>query len=102
MTTKYTPVKVNNVHNGIQKIYKFGNNYGASVIQNRMSYGNEENLWELAVIKFFPDKDNLPITDDSWLHSSSDLCYDTPITDDVIGWLTEDEVEEYLSKIEKL
>lgn len=31
-----------------------------------------------------------------------ELCYDTPITDDVIGYLTSDEVFDLLDKIEQL
>lgn len=31
-----------------------------------------------------------------------ELCYDTPITDDVIGYLTSDEVYELLDRIEQL
>lgn len=34
--------------------------------------------------------------------STQDLCYDTPITDDVIGYLTDQEVDELLNKIKAL
>lgn len=75
--------------NGEQKIYKFKNGYGASVIKNSMSYGNEVGLWELAVVTF--DNDN-----------NFKLCYDTEITDDVIGYLTESQVDDLLERIESL
>lgn len=71
-----------------QKIYKFNNGYGASVICNDISYGHEEGLWELAVIKW---------EEDEWF-----LCYDTKITNDVIGHLNEDEVDKLLVEISKL
>ena len=48
------------------------------------SYGGNQDLYELAIIK-----DNA-------------ICYDTPITDDVIGYLTEDDVTKYLSQIQEL
>ena len=73
---------------GMQKIYKFPNGYGASVVRTKYSYGGKKGLWELAVIKF---------DDCSW-----NLCYDTPITDDVIENLRWDEVEKYLEEINKL
>ena len=77
-------------HGGVQKIYKFPNGYGASVIQYEYSYGWEEGLWELAVIK----------TNDAW--KSWELCYETPITSDVIGRCTESEINELLNKISRL
>ena len=73
----------------IQKLYRFeGNNYGASVIQGSFTYGYKEGLWELAVIKF---------NGEDW-----HLCMDTPITDDVIGYLTEKQVQDLLGKIDQL
>lgn len=76
---------------GIQKIYRFPNNYGASVIKNYMSYGFEQDKWELAVVKFYGE-DNEDI----------DIAYDTPITNDVIGWLEWGEVEGLLEEIYNL
>ena len=75
--------------NGIQAIVKFKNNYNASVVRHMGSYGNKQGLYELAVTKYDGDG-----------HWS--LCYDTPITDDVLGYLTEDDVTNYLIQIEQL
>ena len=69
---------------GIQKEYKFKNGYGASVICHKGSYGHQAGLWELAILK------------------GEDLCYDTPISNDVIGNLTEAQVENYLEEIKAL
>lgn len=69
---------------GIQKEYEFENGYGASAICHQGSYGHEDGLWELAVL---------------W---QGDLCYTTPIANDVIGHLTEAEVEHYLEEIKAL
>jgi len=77
--------------NGIHKIYRFENNYGASVVQFSHSDGGDQGLWELAVIKF-ESADN-----GSW-----SVDYETPVTGDVIGYLNEDEVELYLEQIELL
>jgi hypothetical protein len=77
------------VNGGVQKIYRYKNNYGASVVRHSFSYGNKEGLWKLAVIKWNDD--------DTW-----DICYDTPITDDVLGYLTENAVKRYLKQIKKL
>jgi hypothetical protein len=71
-----------------QEIHRFDNGYGASVIQKSFSYGAAKGLFELAVIKF---------TGDDW-----NLDYSTPITNDVIGHLTESSVLELLSRIKKL
>lgn len=72
--------------------FKFENNYGASVIKHYGSYGFEEDLFELAVTRYNPSNPN----------SFGDLCYDTPITNDVIGFLTNDEVLKLLEKIKNL
>lgn len=76
---------------GIQRIYRFDNGYGASVVRFPGKYGYEDGLWELAVIWF---------EDDSM--SKFHLIYDTHITDDVLGRLTEEDVERVLREIEAL
>lgn len=80
---------------GTQKVYRFDNGYGASVVRfNHMgahNYGGESGLWEMAVVKFKGDGAN------DW-----DITYDTPITDDVLGWLDDDEVEAKLAEIRDL
>ena len=73
------------INGGIQHIAKFPNGYGASIVKHNFSYGNEQGLWELAV-----------------LDSKGRLCYDTPITSDVLGYLSEEEVNTTLDEIEKL
>lgn len=60
-----------------------GNGYELSVIQGVYSYGGEEGLYECAV-----------------MHNDS-LCYDTPITDDVIGYCSESEVLFYLNQLKE-
>ena len=76
-------------HDGVHYVFKFENGYGASVIKHYFSYGHERDLWELAVIRFYRD--------DEW-----DLEYDTDITDDVLGYLTDERVRELLQKIKDL
>jgi hypothetical protein len=74
---------------GIQELFFFPNEYGASVVRSPMiSYGANDGLLELAVIKGNPD---------SW-----NLTYDTYITDDVLGYLSVSEVEDYLLQISRL
>ena len=65
-------------------IFNFNNGYGASVITGSIVYCNEKKPFELAVLK----------------HGK--ICYDTPITDDVISYLTSNEVYELLDRIEQL
>ena len=84
---------------GTQRLYKFDNGYGASVVrfvigtnpitgETYGSYTDGDDEWELAVINF---------TDEGFR-----LVYDTPITDDVLGHLTEDDVEKTLVAIKAL
>ena len=63
---------------------KFENGYGASFIKHRYSYGNE-----IGVLSFDGDKD-------------MGLTYDTDITSDVLGHLTDDEVIQALNDIKGL
>lgn len=74
--------------NGVQALQFFPNGYGASVVRHSHSYGNENGLYELAVIKG---------DESDW-----SIVYDTPITSDVLGHLTEDDVSKILVQIENL
>ena len=66
-------------------VYKFSNGFGASVVCHEFSYGGDQGLKELAV-----------------LDSNGDLTYDTPVTNDVIGYLSDSAVHHYLEKIQEL
>ena len=86
----YEPYDARPLESGaVQKLYKFANNYGASVVKGEHTYGGDEGLWELAVVTFQTD-------------GGFNLCYTTPITSDVEGHLTDDAVEVLLAKIEAL
>ena len=76
---------------GVQKLFRFPNGYGASVVQSPYSYGGDSGLWELAVIRYVEEDT------DAFL-----LTYDTPITNDVIGYLDEQEVDALLEQISAL
>ena len=77
---------------GTQRLYRFENGYGASVVRFQYkgsgSYGAGEGLWEMAVIHYDGQK--------------FELVYDTPVADDVIGWLDEPEIQEKLRQIRDL
>lgn len=78
---------------GVQKLYRYPNNYGASVVRHPYSYGWSDMLWELAVIRW-PSA-----------HSEIDefyIDYESGITDNVLGPLSDDEVDETLTRIEAL
>jgi hypothetical protein len=77
-------VEQNKHMDGVQKVYQFPNGYGASVIKHKGSYGYSEGLWELAV-----------------LHEG-ELCYNTEITNDVIGYLTDEDLDVILVSIKEL
>lgn len=63
----------------------FPNGYGASVVRFHGSYGGNDGLYELAV-----------------LTADGRLTYDTPITDDVEGYLTPTAVTALLKRIAAL
>jgi hypothetical protein len=76
------------LHNDIKWIrahLKFDNGYGVSVIQGPHSYGGKVGLYELAV-----------------LDSDGDVCYNTPITDNVIGFLKPEDVTKHMIEIQEL
>ena len=70
---------------GKQCIVQFRNGYGASIVQGPHTYGGKEGLYELAVMDGY-----------------GEITYSTPITDDVLGYLTEEQVERTLFDIKNL
>lgn len=85
---KFADLKFQNDKLSSQALAFFPNGYGASVIIGPYTYGGNKGLYELAVLKGSEAK--------------CALCYDTPITSDVIGNLTPADVTELLKKIEAL
>lgn len=81
------------VDGGVQYRFKFENGYGASIIKHRYSYGYESDLWELGVLIWHNDNNHI---------CKCNLTYNTEITDDVIGWLTDEEVRNLLERIKNL
>lgn len=82
---------------GIQAKHFFPNGYGVSVVQFPGSYGFEQGLYELAVLKKYVQKGY-----GAHLYWGWKICYDTPITDDVIGHLSEEDVDDLLLQVENL
>lgn len=68
-----------------RKVYRFGNNYGASVVSSRFSYGGDMGLFEVAVLDI-----------------TGDIVYDTPVTNDVVGYLDFEGVAKVLQDIQNL
>lgn len=91
------------VFGGTQRLYRFENNFGASVIRHSGSYGGNDGLYELAVIIWDP-KANITLVETDLYNRITGwtICYSTPITYDVIGYLEEDQVNTVLSFIKKL
>ena len=63
----------------------FDNGYGVSVVSHTYSYGGKRGLYEIAV-----------------LDSNGELTYDTPVTNDVIGYLTEKAVSKVMKEVQEL
>jgi hypothetical protein len=69
---------------GIVSRTQFDNGYAVSVVKSEYTYGGKDGLYELAIFK------------------DDEICYDTPITNDVLGYLTDRDVTEVLIKIQQL
>ena len=75
---------------GIQYVFKFENNWGASVIKSRWSHGSFDNLWELALLQFTSDEEEPHL-----LPKGPDIFEDQ----EPIGYLSDNEVLEHLRSI---
>lgn len=84
----FIPILEREINGGIQKLFKFENGFGASVVKHDFSYGGKAGKWELAVIK--------------WDGENFQLSYETHITNDVIGYLNWEDVEGLLVEISTL
>jgi hypothetical protein len=65
-----------------QVILQFGNGWGVSVITGPGAYGGREGRYEIAVLRFEVESSTFSI-----------------VGNDVVGWLTEDEVTDLVGKI---
>ena len=84
---------VHNTHplhysDGTQAKMFFDNGYGVSVVRHAFSYGNESNLFEMAVLQG---------NEDGW-----NITYTTPVASDVLGNLTEDDVTLHMKEVQEL
>lgn len=77
---------------GVQRLYRYPNGFGASVIRGPYTYGGDEGLWELGVVRWHGEGDD----------AKFQLAYDTLITDDVVGHLKEWAVDAVLYQISLL
>lgn len=80
--------KPHRIHDGVQAIHFFENSYGVLVVKFPGSYGYEQDLYEVAVLKGTPD--------------DYELCYDTPVTDDVLGHRDEQDIENIMEEVQAL
>lgn len=85
---EYIQEQTDNKYFEDQTLYKFDNGFGASIIFHPGSYGYEQGLVELGVVSWFGDK-----------HI---LTYDTCLTNDVLGDLTQEQAKLILEKIKEL
>lgn len=72
----------------IHALQFFPNGYGVSVVRFPGSYGYENGLYEVAILRG---------TEDNY-----DLCYDTPITDDILGHREEEDIENIIQEVQSL
>jgi hypothetical protein len=77
-----------NLPNGIKSSHHFDNGYGIFVVRTTGSYGWENGLFEVSILK---QREN------QW-----EVCYDTPISSGVIGNCTIEKINQILKNIENL
>lgn len=75
-------IKEGKFYDGTQKLYRFPNNFGASVVCHSGSYGGRHGLFELATIY--------------WSRNNYEL-----VNCEIEGWLSFDQVAFYLERIKK-
>lgn len=95
LNVMHTPHHSRRLNGGIQHIFLFDNNFGASVVRHEFSYGGKNDLWELAVLQY-----NGVGNRNEYL--SWPITHDTPITSDIVGYLCDRDVQILLTRIKKL
>jgi hypothetical protein len=70
---------------GVKCRMMFENGFGVSVVSHTYSYGGKDGLFEIAVL----DEDGC-------------LTYNTPVTNDVVGYLNPDEVTDIMEQVQNL
>jgi len=76
----------------VQRIYSFHNGYSVSALMTPFSYGGKQGLWEAGIMK----KGN-SAWPDGWC-----MVYTTPLTDDVVGGLTDAELADFVNAVRSL
>ena len=85
--SKHVPAHVRDLNGGKQWVFRFPNGYGASIVTSPGAYGG----LELGVLEF-----------DGPSALDYDLTYDTPVTNDVLGYLEPAALESILDAIAAL
>ncbi|KAI4218579.1 MAG: hypothetical protein L6R40_008767, partial [Gallowayella cf. fulva] len=75
---------------------RFPNGFGASIVRHDFSYGGASGLWEAAPIKFLSERIR------HWEFVGQDMGLPGFDNDDVRGWMTEQDVDEFLIMVESL
>jgi len=70
----------------VQRVYRFADDYGLSVVNSPMLHSYPF-AWEAAVLEGVDDKGNF-----------KGLTYDTPLTNDVEVFMSDDEANEFISR----
>lgn len=82
---KFSDLQFEPFRDGVAARVSFPNGFGASVVRHTFSYGGQQGLYELAVLK------------------DRDIHYDNPVAKgDVLGWLNPENIDTLLQDIENL
>lgn len=81
---------LNSVDTGEYAFHFYDNHYGVSVVRGPYTYGGRKGLYELAVVYMAPGDEY------------SQLVYDTPVTNNVEGHLTPEDVTRLMAQVEAL
>ncbi|MEK9895935.1 MAG: hypothetical protein VW518_05850 [Burkholderiaceae bacterium] len=80
--------------NGVIRIYTFSSGYQLSAVKFCASYGGDQNLWEIAVM----NKNRDFVTGDFF----PDECKSDSYGADVIGYVDNDKLKNYVQQLEEL